>query len=145
MNRYPALSRLGPSAHFAAMARYAVVGLVNTTLDCAGYVTLATVMRLPAVVSNILSYSATILVSYLLNREWTFADRGRDARGWSQFGRFFCLNLIGLSLSTVIVFLFAMAVDKVLAKALSVPIVFFYNYFGSSRFVFRARQAGAGT
>ncbi|WP_340315989.1 GtrA family protein [Rhizorhabdus argentea] len=138
MARSITLSRSARSVHITGIARYAAVGLINLAIDVGGYAVLATVVGLPAVLSNILSFSAAIMVSYLLNSEWTFRDR--DARSKRQFVRFFGLNLIGLSLSTVLVFLFAMAVDKMLAKGLSIPIVFFYNYFGCSRFVFRAHR-----
>ncbi len=120
-----------------AMVRYGIVGVINVTVDAVGFVLLASGLGLPVALANAISFSSAIVVSYTLNSRWTFLDRSNSSQHSRQFLLFFGINLIGLALSTMLVVTFDHFMDKTLAKIASIPIIFFYNYFASSRLVFR--------
>lgn len=64
------------------MLRYGATGLLNTGLGLAVIIVLYKVAGLPLLVANLLGYSLGLLVSFTLNRAWTFAhdgDLGRSA------------------------------------------------------------------
>jgi putative flippase GtrA len=54
-------------------------------------------------VANLLGYAAGMVTSFMLNKTWTFEADGSTLR---QFRRFLVLNLAGLLLSTVLIFIF---------------------------------------
>lgn len=136
MTRAPrSVSQEGPASRGGEgglLARFAAVGAVTTLLDIALFAAL-TAAHLPAGAANLLSYSCGIALSYALNRRWTFAAEGSPGRAV----RFVTATLAGLGASTLLVLAFASILPPVVAKALSVPIVFLWNYGASRLWVFR--------
>jgi putative flippase GtrA len=114
------------------IVRFGIVGAITTTLDFVLFATLVGMTAQP-VISNVASYSCGLVVSYLLNRAWTFGVDGNLAQAL-KFLLFICT---GLLLSTVLVALMTMAIAPITAKLISVPIVFFWNYFTSRYLVFQ--------
>ena len=91
----------------------------------------------PAVFANVSSYSCGILLSYALNRSWTFAVGGSFFQGLK-----FCLfALIGLLFSTLLVALLTTIIPAIHAKLISVPVVFAWNYLSARLWVFKASEA----
>ena len=91
-----------------------------------------TVSGAPPALANIASYSCGIALAYVLNRRWTFRSEG----GLARAARFYLLMFAGLLLSTLIVTALSMILPPFVAKLISVPIVFAYNYTASRRWVF---------
>jgi putative flippase GtrA len=120
------------------IVRFGIVGAITTTLDFVLFATLVGMTAHP-VISNVASYSCGLVVSYLLNRAWTFGVDGNLAQAL-KFLLFICTGLV---LSTVLVALMTMAVAPITAKLISVPIVFFWNYFTSRYLVFQPHRTGA--
>lgn len=114
-------------------ARFAIVGAITTTLDVVLFTSLVMMALAPAL-ANVLSYSTGIVVSYQLNRSWTF----RTARSYVQAMKFGASTLTGLLLSTILVTLLASLIPAPAAKVASVPIVFVWNYLMARLWVFQA-------
>ncbi|MCZ4093956.1 GtrA family protein [Sinorhizobium psoraleae] len=114
------------------LLRFATVGAVTTTLDFVLFTGLFAVGAAPGQ-ANILSYSCGILVSYMLNRSWTFRARHSQV----QALKFVLGTLTGLVISTCLVALLARLIPPPLAKILSVPVVFAWNYLVALLWVFR--------
>lgn len=112
--------------------RFGTVGLITTALDITLFTALTSGGLRPAF-ANLLSYSCGIAVSYMLNRSWTFRAEGSTER----VVKFVALMLAGLLLSTVLVSLLAMVLPAPIAKVLSVPVIFVYNYLAARLLVFR--------
>lgn len=122
----------GRDRNVETLVRFALVGAVTTTLDFALFTALVAAGSAP-VSANILSYSCGILVSYLLNRSWTF----RAGRSHVQALKFVLSTLTGLLISTCLVAVLASLIPPALAKILSVPVVFAWNYLVARLWVFR--------
>ncbi|HEV7322476.1 MAG TPA: GtrA family protein [Ensifer sp.] len=114
------------------LARFAAVGALTTLLDMSLFNTLYYV-GLPPLPSNLVSYSCGIAVSYMLNRAWTF----RAAHSHVQAVKFVVATVTGLLISTIIVATLALLIPAPVAKLVSVPIVFVWNYLTSRLWVFR--------
>ncbi|MDZ5696474.1 GtrA family protein [Chelativorans sp. M5D2P16] len=114
-------------------ARFAVVGAVTTTLDVVLFTGLV-MMSLAAAPANLLSYSTGIVVSYQLNRTWTF----RAGRSYAQAVKFGVSTLTGLLLSTLLVAFLATLIPAPAAKLVSVPVIFVWNYLMARLWVFQA-------
>ena len=117
--------------------KFGAVGVANTLLDLCLFSVLTLVLGSPAVAANVVSYSAGIVLSFVLNRAWTFRDRERG-RTWSRLMLFLAGNLLGLALSTTVVALLVKAWGPLLAKAASLGVTFAWNYAFSNLIVFRS-------
>ncbi len=121
----------------ATLVRFAAVGLITTALDLVIFSGLALYTGLPAVAANVVSYSCGIATSFVLNRTWTFGI-GRGRGGIERHSiRFVASNLAGLALSSLLVALFVLVLPAIAAKAVSVPLVFLWNYAVARFWVFR--------
>jgi putative flippase GtrA len=116
--------------------KFGAVGIANTGLDVAIFSVLTLIAGLPAVAANLVSYSAGIGLSFVLNRAWTFRDRHRR-HPWTQLILFAAGNVAGLALSTLIVAALAGAWGPLSAKAASIAATFAWNYLFSNLVVFR--------
>lgn len=117
--------------------RAAGVGVINTTLDIVLFAALTQVGGMAVQFANIFSYSAGIITSFVLHKYWTFSHTShKETSAWG-FALFVLVNLTGLTLSTVLVVVFSMYINEVIAKVITVPIVFVWNFLASKYLVFR--------
>jgi putative flippase GtrA len=114
------------------LLRFGTVGAITTLLDIALFATL-TGGAIPPAPANLVSYSCGIVLSYALNRSWTFRVRHSHA----QALRFLAATLAGLLLSTALVAALATILPPPVAKLLSVPLVFAWNYLTVRFWAFR--------
>ena len=118
--------------------RFAAVGLANTALDYGTFTTLYYVFTVPIVPANLVAASLAVLLSFLLNRHWTFADRKHRHTTTQQFVRHIATSGTGVLLSTVVVWLAAHVAPAYLAKMAAIGISFAWNFSLSRHWVFRA-------
>ena len=74
--------------------RFALVGVVNTLVDFALFVTFSLIFGLPATIANIFSTSGALALSYTLNKKAVFGDTDRNNR--RQIILFVSITLVGL-------------------------------------------------
>ena len=122
--------------------RFGVVGVANTLLDLVLFSALVQGAGMAVAPANILSYGTGILNSFVLNRAWTFNDRSKGSALWRSLLLFVGVNLFGLAFSTLLVSLFSTVMHEILAKVLSVPLVFAWNFL-TSRYLVFARASSA--
>jgi putative flippase GtrA len=75
---------------------FGAVSVGTTAMDFAIFNLLISTTALSPVSSNTISYSAGVIVSYLLNKRLTFRDGGRDNRS-HEMGLFLAINIVGLA------------------------------------------------
>jgi len=122
------------------IARFAVVGLINTGIDLAVFSIAFYWLGLNLIVANTIAYSVATINSYLMNKYWTFAGQSAPEVSTSEFTRFVLFNLGGLVLSNLAVFIFAKFVPPIVAKLGAVGITFVWNYLTIRRFVFHKNE-----
>lgn len=120
--------------------RYGVVGLVSTIIDYIifnllfyflggeQYLWLATG----------LGFLAGTINGYFLNSRWTFAydTKGKETK---KFIQFLIISGVGLLFTEAIVLGLAKVIDldRNIAKAVAVVVVFFWNYFANKYWTFK--------
>ncbi|MDK1374234.1 MULTISPECIES: GtrA family protein [unclassified Sinorhizobium] len=119
------------------LIRFGIVGVINVAVDLGGFILLATGFGLSGPLANMVSFSAAIVTSYMLNNFWTFRSPGHRRGHSRRFVLFITINVIGLTISTGLVLVFMQFAEKVPAKLASIPIVFLWNYLASKYIVFR--------
>lgn len=114
--------------------RFAVVGSINTAVDLGLFAALIGLLTMQPDRANAISYGASIATGFILNRGWTFEDvRGGIAE---QVTRLIVVCLASLLLSTMIVAGLSTVMPALVAKFLSLPIMFLWSYSMTWRFVF---------
>ena len=121
----------------SAFLRFAVVGLITTTLDFILFGALTSVAGIEPAVANVGSYSCGIAVSFIFNRIWTFGHLRAGKPVGHEALKFAATHAAGMALSTVLVSLLVLISPPLIAKAISVPVVFVWNYVLARFWVFR--------
>jgi putative flippase GtrA len=116
--------------------KFSMVGVVNTATDFYVYFSLTRLWDFwqeQYLVAAFLAFVTANLVSFVLNRRWTFRDD--RSRIHLQYSKFFLISLVGLALTLILMYL---AVDRleiwdVIAKPIIVFVVSLWN-FGANKF-----------
>lgn len=82
--------------------RYGLVGLLGTVLHFGSVIVLVEYAHFDPVPGSALGFLFVLLVSYSLNRNWTFRSRRRGRR---QFLIYTVVSLLGLGLNSSIMFI----------------------------------------
>lgn len=119
--------------------KFNLVGLLNTGLDFAVF-TLLTFLGVYYILAQCISYGVGMLNSYVLNKYWTFAQKGQLEP--KQAIRFTVLNLGSLLISLGLLALFKdqLELKLIWAKLLATVATTLVNFAGSKLWVFRANE-----
>lgn len=120
----------------ASAVRYALVGLVNTVVGLGVIYGAMYFLGFADIPANALGYMVGVIVSFLLNRQWTFRDTGPIG---SALVRFLAVLLVAYfaNLGTVLALVELAAVNRYLAQAAGVLPYVVVGYLGSRYFAFR--------
>ena len=119
------------------IAKFGVVGVINTIIDFGLLNLLIQVFGWGVLGANTVSFSAAVINSFFMNKYWTFNERA--GRLHMQFGGFIVVALVGLGLSDFLVYYFneTMGMHYNWAKLISVFVVFAWNFFASKYLIFK--------
>ena len=82
------------------VARFGLVGILNTALGLTIIIGSKVIFDTPDLLANALGYGVGLVVSFALNRGWTFGHRGRVASSATRFVVVF-VSAYALNLATV--------------------------------------------
>ena len=116
--------------------KFGIVGILNTLINWTIFAIL-NFLGMYYIISNIIAYVIATINSYIWNSKWVFKYRGEDKK--ETTGKFILLNLFGLSLNTVILYLFVdlMRFNKLIALVITTIIVMIINYILSKFIIFK--------
>lgn len=116
--------------------KFGLVGVLNTIINWVLFILLNS-MGVYYIISNIIAYSISTLNSYLWNSKWVFKYTG-DNVNQTTF-KFITLNIIGLVLNTIILFLLVdiIKLPKIIALIIATGVVMILNYFINKLWVFK--------
>ncbi|WP_205597785.1 GtrA family protein [Anoxybacillus sp. MB8] len=121
------------------LVRFAVVGIGNTLVDFVVFFFLASI-GVPYVFSQVCSYSAGMMNSYVWNRTWTFQVRKKASV--QEFLQFIFINLVSLSTTIVLLYLLHKLAGMQLfsSKAVATVAGMAVNFVGSRFWVFERER-----
>ncbi|HWQ42911.1 MAG TPA: GtrA family protein [Desulfosporosinus sp.] len=90
------------TSQISVIIRYGLVGLLGTILHFSSLIALVELAHLDPVISSVVGFLLVLLISYYLNRNWTFCAVDRKKR---QFLYYTMVSLIGLGLNSSIMFI----------------------------------------
>ena len=116
--------------------KFGLVGVLNTIINWILFILLNS-MGVYYIISNIIAYGISTLNSYLWNSKWVFKYTG-DNVNQTTF-KFITLNIIGLVLNTIILFLLVdiIKLPKIIALIIATGVVMILNYFINKLWVFK--------
>jgi putative flippase GtrA len=115
--------------------RFSATGGANTAVDLALFALLVQAFSLNPAISNVLSYGTGIACSFVLNNWWTF-EAGKRSGLSGRAVRFLAVSLSALLVSTVIVAGLGSFLSPLVAKLISIPLTFAWNFVLCRYFVF---------
>jgi putative flippase GtrA len=120
--------------NFATACRFLLVGMGNTIVGLAVIFAAKGIFELGDVTSNAIGYGTGLVVSFSLNRSWTFRHEGTIMRSLVAFILVqvvaYCSNL------ACVMGMIAYGVDSYLAQALGIPPYTLISYLGSRYIAF---------
>ena len=124
------------SEDLSRFIKFGLVGVLNTIINWILFILLNS-MGVYYIISNIIAYSISTLNSYLWNSKWVFKYTG-DNVNQTTF-KFLTLNIIGLVLNTIILFLLVdiIKLPKIIALIIATGVVMILNYFINKLWVFK--------
>lgn len=120
--------------------KFGLTGVMNTAVDFLVF-TVLSYLGLGIYLSQVLSYSAGMLNSYVINRSWTFHAKGRFFG--AQMRRFLIVNLslLALSLAILRVMTGGLGLPRFAAKICATVCTMVLGFLLNRLWVFRTKEA----
>lgn len=145
--RLPVINRLGfaqKPREFTRFLKFATVGAFGMLVDLTVLNVLHKVFGLPLLVANSISFTLAVLSNFTWNRLWTFPE-SRDRPIFRQLGQFAIVNLIGLAINNLVLWVVFNVLSKFipdpwdynLAKIAAIGVVLFWNYFINRKWTYK--------
>jgi len=126
-----------PKKEIIKFVKFNIVGLMNTTIDFSVFFLLASIIRLPVIPAQLISYSMGIINSYFMNRFWTFQIK--KASDKKEFSLFVIVNLVALIISTVLIYILSKLIEYIMvAKVIVTLFVMVINFLGQRLIIFKS-------
>ncbi len=138
-------ARLGGRILVGQAARFAMIGVVNTSVDFGVFLFALAFLTSSLVAANVLSWTVAVTGSYVMNSFITFAaESGRRLR-FRAYAGFIGSGLAGLIANTATLLIAAklLLLPVVLAKLLAIGVSFLVNFSLARFVVFRPRPSPA--
>jgi len=129
--------RTAARRHGLRGTRFALVGALNTGIDVGVFAIAFYTLGWPLLAAHTAGFGLAVGNSYVLNKVWTFDDRSTGAAAVARGVRFLIVSAIGLALGALCIWLAATIMPAILAKIATVGVTFVWNYWATTRFVFR--------
>jgi putative flippase GtrA len=123
---------------------FAVVGVINTLVDASVFFLAYAYLTNVLIVDNVLSWSAGVTCSYVLNSVITFAHESGRKLGLRSYGAFVASGVVGLIGNTATLLIVAQVFPVWVAKACAILVSFLINFSMSHFVVFRKRPQVSG-
>jgi putative flippase GtrA len=136
---------LGGRVFVGQAARFAVIGVLNTSVDFGVFLLALAFLTSSLVAANVLSWAVAVTGSYVMNSFITFAaESGRRLR-FRAYAGFIGSGLAGLIANTATLLVAAelLLLPVVLAKVLAIGVSFLVNFSLARFVVFRPRHSPA--
>ena len=123
-------------------AKFGVVGVLNTALHYAVFYSLYSFLGINYLLSSGIGYTAGLMNSYVLNRNWTF--RSRNTKRGGEFARFASVNLVSLGVNLVTLKMFVVwgGLKPEVAQVCAIAFSLSANFVGNRFWTFNSARNG---
>lgn len=127
------------SEDISKFIKFALVGVLNTLINWTVF-TLLNFINMYYILANIIAYVIATINSYIWNYKWVFEYNGENKKETTF--KFVILNLIGLGINTIILYLLVdkFKFNKLIALVITTGIVMIINYLINKIWVFKEKK-----
>ena len=118
--------------------KFGLVGVLNTLINWIIF-TMLNFMGVYYIIANVIAYVIATINSYTWNSRWVFKYNGKDQKETTT--KFILLNLAGLALNTMILYLLVdlIGLNKLISLVITTVIVMVINYIVNKIWVFKEK------
>lgn len=118
--------------------KYLLTGGSSTLLEYVSFILLHNAIRVPLVVSNIVSFCIGFMYTFILHNFWTFAGKHRQAMK-IKFVSYAVLATINIVLTSLLIkfIVYRLGIWPSLAKLICMGLVVLWNYLLLNRVIFK--------
>ena len=118
--------------------KFGLVGVLNTLINWIIFAVLNFV-GVYYIIANVIAYVIATINSYIWNSRWVFKYKGEDKKETTT--KFILLNLVGIALNTMILYLLVdlIGLNKLIALVITTVIVMVINYIVNKIWVFKEK------
>lgn len=122
---------------YSKVIRYGVIGAFSSSVDFVAY-TLLVMTGVHLMSANVCGVIMGIFTSFLLNRRYNFKVTDRVVK---RFLSFFAVGLIGLGLSSALLYVFVerLSVNEIVAKIVTIFVVAVFQFCLNSSITFKKK------
>ena len=123
---------------FAQMFRYAIVGGVSFVVDYGLLCLLTELLGLHYLLSATVSFTAGLVVNYLISIKWVFSKSKLNSRA-AEFVVYGIIGVVGLLFNNLLLYLFTdhLHLHYMLSKLVAAAIVLVWNFIGRKIILFK--------
>ena len=124
---------------YIKIIRYIIAGGIATASNILILFVCVHYLHLWYLVGAAISFCSAVVISYLLQKFWTFKDYSKENMH-KQFLNFFVYNLVMLGVNTLLMYFFVdiIKIWYILAQAISAFITAFINFIYFNKIVFKS-------
>ena len=121
---------------FLQILKFVIVGGIATIIDLSIYYIAYHFFNIPPLISNILSFSISVLYNYTASVKWVFIIN-RDKSRNRMFFEFMIFSIIGLFITEVLLWMFIdfININEMISKIISTGIVMIFNFITRKLFL----------
>jgi putative flippase GtrA len=134
-----ALAGLRDRAFLTKALSFALIGVVNTSVDFGLFSFAHLYLEWPIIPANVFSWTIAVTGSYVMNSLITFAAESERKLRARTYGRFIAAQVSGLVANTATVVIASYFMPVLVGKALAIGVSFLVNFLLSHFVVFRPR------
>lgn len=126
---------------YKTFSKFLIVGCINTGVDFVTFSILFSFFHIDMLICQAVGYSVGIVNSFIMNRIFTFKEKGRKGGIVSQAVRFISVNAVslGISLITLKILNDNLYINVYVSKVIITVIAQGINYFGYKLWVFNSK------
>lgn len=126
---------------YAEIVNYLIVGVLTTIVSIVIYALFTKVFNVNYIISNIISWIASVTFAYIANRIFVFKSKSDDII--LEIYQFFKYRLFSFVIDVLLMYVFVelMGIDDMISKVLVQVIVIVLNYVFSKLFVFNKKES----
>lgn len=122
---------------YGTFVKYFIVGVFVTGVDFAVFSFAFYVSCLTPVISKTIAFSGAVILSYGLNRIWTF--RRTESKISKQLTKFLVVSIVGLGLSVSLIYVFIVSagLHPLISNGITSTVVLVWNFLANKYWTFR--------
>lgn len=119
--------------------KYITVGIINAILILTLTIIFTSVLGIFYVISAVVSYELSIIVSFFMHDKWTFVNVKKTSKMYSRFIKYNTFSLIGLGINALVLAILTeqVGLHYTLSESIAILVAFIFNYTMNKKISFR--------